>query len=552
MALEKFEYPIWGTVTHSWLPAIFPTYPEFALGLDLGVASKKSAGGQLYAQGLAQNTRTFERHYQYVSEAERAAYEAFRVAVGGDRFLFTDELGVVRVARFADYALRWPAMLDRWEFSLALRVEESLVVPDLSFVPSGLRPNVLFYAALTANLSAYSKLSFPTFTFARNSPATYTDPVSGLLATAAANAPRFETAGISFERAATNLFVRSSELNLSPWSALFLSTVNVNAVAGPSGAVDFETIVEDNNNQAHAALQQGAAFSAGSKITYSFDAKPGARGWLALQILDPTFTHYVTAWFDLSAGTVGSIVVGGAASAQAHRITVAPNGCYRCSVSGILDGSSTSSYGYCYISTGNGVVVYAGNGVGSIHGGNAQMELGDLPTSRIATAGAIATRNADDLTLGETGHAKPSSGTIIFLVDVGVVDSGADAYQLFDAVAASGTTGVEIVIDGNAVRARVYSGGATVANLTGGAVFTAGVTKKIGLAWQVNDFRLVIDGAQVASDSSGAAPTALHGTTLTVGKRANNTRRLIGHIRKPLTFDVALSSADIITIQSAI
>jgi len=152
----------------------------------------------------------------------------------------------------------------------------------------------------------------------------------------------------------------------------------------------------------------------------------------------------------------------------------------------------------------------------------------------------------------EQGHILPAAGTIIFLADVTTVDAGADVYQLIDAADVGGANGLEVVIDGNAVRARVFSGSVTVANLTGGGTFSVNTIKKVGIAWQANDFRLIVDGAEVAADSSGAVPAALHGTSLFVGQRSNATRKLLGHIRNLAVIVRALPSAEIVAIQGGL
>ncbi len=158
----------------------------------------------------------------------------------------------------------------------------------------------------------------------------------------------------------------------------------------------------------------------------------------------------------------------------------------------------------------------------------------------------------DGLSYLEAGHILPAAGTIIFACDVTATDGGADAYQFIDAAPLTGSNGLEIVSDSNAIRARVFSGSSTVANLTGGGAFTANVVKKVGLAWQANDFRLIVDGVEVASDSSGAAPAALHGTSLFLGQRSDASRKLAGHLKDVMVLVRALTSAEIISIQGGI
>ncbi len=178
------------------------------------------------------------------------------------------------------------------------------------------------------------------------------------------------------------------------------------------------------------------------------------------------------------------------------------------------------------------------------------------PTSTLSpltfAANGVLFDGGDGLSYLENGHALPAQGTIIFACDVTATSGGADAYQFVDAAVLAGSTGFEIVSDANAVRARVFSGGSAVASLTGGAVFVNNTKKTVGLAWQANDFRLVVDGVQVANDTSGAAPTALHGTGIFLGQRSDGSRKLQGHLKDVMIFVRALTSAEIISIQAGL
>jgi hypothetical protein len=71
-------------------------------------------------------------------------------------------------------------------------------------------------------------------------------------------------------------------------------------------------------------------------------------------------------------------------------------------------------------------------------------------------------------------------------------------------------------------------------------VLAKGVENKIASAYKVDDFQSAVNGALGTADNSGAVPTV---TQLDLGRRANNTTYLNGHIRRIAYYPTRLPDA---------
>lgn len=124
MALEKFEYPATGGVTNSFLPSRNPSYSGTGDALDEGIIQEQSSGLKAYNYAEGIEIKTLRRRYDNMTTAERASYEAFRAAVGGDLFKFTDHAGAAHTVMFAGFQREFTAQRgDRWAFEITMREE---------------------------------------------------------------------------------------------------------------------------------------------------------------------------------------------------------------------------------------------------------------------------------------------------------------------------------------------------------------------------------------------------------------------------------------------
>ncbi len=100
MALEKYEYPASGTVTASWYPTRNPTYADFSEKTARGILMDESFGDQVYFYKEGPKVKVHTRKADRFVESEWAGYDAFRDAVGGETFKFTDGAGAAHTVNF--------------------------------------------------------------------------------------------------------------------------------------------------------------------------------------------------------------------------------------------------------------------------------------------------------------------------------------------------------------------------------------------------------------------------------------------------------------------
>jgi hypothetical protein len=171
-----------------------------------------------------------------------------------------------------------------------------------------------------------------------------------------------------------------------------LDLANVTGPAGPTTAATLTTKV-GSGTQGFATVQSSAG---ATNHTMSIFAK--SNGVDYLQLIGSSAVFAVNVWgnFDLATGVIGSM---GTAVLESSIENVG-DGWYRCSITGLADGSSGGGGPYMVASAsagrGNGVT---GDGVDGVLLYGLQFEEGSTPSSYIPTAGATVTRAAETLTV---------------------------------------------------------------------------------------------------------------------------------------------------------
>lgn len=102
MALEKFEFPATGVVTNSFLPSrnADPDEEPNLDERDEGIIPEDSSGKQRYNYDEGVEIKLYRRFFHRHSDSERTSYEAFRAAVRGQKFKFTDFQGAAHTVTF--------------------------------------------------------------------------------------------------------------------------------------------------------------------------------------------------------------------------------------------------------------------------------------------------------------------------------------------------------------------------------------------------------------------------------------------------------------------
>ncbi len=200
--------------------------------------------------------------------------------------------------------------------------------------------------------------------------------------------------------ATTNLLLRSEEFDNASWTRTgvfaFGSGSITNAAISPNGTLTADLITEDTSVSSLHRLNRGSLTVAAVSNTVSIYAKR-ANGIRNIEINANALTN-ARAVFDLGSGTVGE-VSSGTASIQS-----VGDGWYRCSVTGVSAGGTSTLF--IHISTGTTTAssTYTGDGTSGIYLWGAQLEQSSTVGEYIPTTGTInsAPRFDHDPTTGES------------------------------------------------------------------------------------------------------------------------------------------------------
>lgn len=367
--------------------------------------------------------------------------------------------------------------------------------------------------------------------------------VNGLLASVAANTLRIDHAqgkvkGALLEPAATNLALHSQDLSNAAWTKVRCS-ISANTGLASDGTTTLDKIVEDGTAGNTHVAEQSVNFGGAGMKTISVEARAGERTWCYHSAYDSTAATVAGAYFDLANGVVGTLVAGAA--------TVEPldNGNVLLSVTGTFAAGSGGID--IFLASANGTIAYNGNGSSGAFFGEVQTEEGRAATSRIRTAGATATRNADVLTISGTDfsedwNALECSVVIDFEVRAALGASVAYIWSITDGTGAN-ILGLRINGATGNLELIVLVAGSGIAYLPVSAV-TPGQRHRVAASFKKDAFHVSLDGGAVHSDTAGAMPGGLSQECI---GHLNGSSHLYGggYIRRRARYGKAIAPADL-------
>lgn len=337
-------------------------------------------------------------------------------------------------------------------------------------------------------------------TFSRTTSATFLGS-NGLLQTAANNVPRIEydatgaVKGLLIEEARTNLVLNSG--NLSTVLIEYNTQLVASGVTVPDGSTDAYLLYPDSSGVARFIYSPAQTLTAGATQTTSVYMKAsGVTTGLFYSSAGGGLSTSGFAWFDLSAGTVGTVVSGYTAT-----IEDVGNGWYRCSVSGV-----TLNGGYLIVGVADAdnSTAVTKSGTDGILVWGAQAETGAFPTSYIPTTGAPATRARDiaEIPTSAFGYNN-DKGTVVCEFD----SAALYVSTIFTLVVDQANDGMTAIIyPANRVSYQVVTGGVTQVNSNFDAYATASQVSKVATVYAKDDFAAVLNGGAVATDTAGSVP----------------------------------------------
>jgi len=209
---------------------------------------------------------------------------------------------------------------------------------------------------------------------------------SGLIETVNANIPRLDYLDgtcpkLLMEPQRTNLFLRSEELQTSPWNTLSTSTITANAITSPDGTTDADKLVENTASGGH-FVYQPVVLANSTDYTFSIFVKAAERTLVQMRIQAKTTVY--TDNINLTTGV-----------ATSGTMTSYGNGWWRYSRTVNSGTGSTEQFLSPWLRDTSGATGYTGDGTSGIYLWGAQCEAGAYATSYIPTTTASVTRNAD-------------------------------------------------------------------------------------------------------------------------------------------------------------
>ena len=307
----------------------------------------------------------------------------------------------------------------------------------------------------------------------------------------APNSSTYVDAAGLIKRSVTNLLLRSEEFDNAAWTKT-RSSITSNTIVAPDGSLTADKITEDATATAtHLISQTGTLISiVGSRYTYSVYAKADERNWIAIS---PGST-WGYAWFDISAGALGTVIDGGGATTAS--ITNVGNGWYRCAVSATaVDARGVQ----IFLANGNSSVSYTGDGTSGLYLWGAQLE------EEASTAGEYVKTTATRSGAPRFDH-NPATGESLGLL---VEESRQNLLEYSEDISQwSSTTGGSPTITPNADTAPDGTNTATLIENTGVTAYMGDATLYTsGTTYTFSGYFKANDGDQVAIllYSAGAA-----------------------------------------------
>jgi hypothetical protein len=217
----------------------------------------------------------------------------------------------------------------------------------------------------------------------------------GFVQQATTNVPRFnhspttkESLGLLVEEARTNLATYSEQINDASWTKQD-ATVTANSAVSPDSTTTADLIYPSTTGSIRYVTKQIGISS--SITTMSFFVK--ASGFTRCYLVGGATS--LAAWFDLSAGTVGTVTANCSATIQSFA-----NGWFRCSLTQPALTNPYISIGPC---DANNSFVATASSTNGIFAWGAQLEAGSFPTTYIPTTSATVPRAGDVASINGTG-----------------------------------------------------------------------------------------------------------------------------------------------------
>lgn len=317
------------------------------------------------------------------------------------------------------------------------------------------------------------------------------------------------------------------------------TTVAGNVTIGPDGTTSADKLQENAANAEHSWAGPAFTVTANVGCTAQIKVKAAERTKIKLQLSNSAYTNGAYAFFDLSAGTVGAVSYLGTGSSGTTDMRYIGNGFWQCSITCILDTTSTSARVVLTMQK-DDVSSYAGTTGYGVYLAQFQAEAGKAgtsPTSYVEANSASVNRSADVASVDLAAiDFNPRRGTIF--CDFTPYPWAAERYILTIDNCAPLPERLDLYITNtNILSFRSVLDGVTATRMTF-ATLVPYTRYRIAVAFSETEFRGVVNGGAVRTTASSAMPSGLVSMFLGMirsGSQLHGTLRQVAYFPRDLT-----------------
>ena len=332
------------------------------------------------------------------------------------------------------------------------------------------------------------------------------------------------------ENSSTNRITFSEDLS-NNWTTAN-TTVTTNQITSPDGALTAD-LLQSTSTSSCIIEPSGLSLTTGVTYTYSVFVKKGNNRWIRLGHISSASTG---CWFDLDNGVVGTV------NSESATIEKFGNNWYRITNTFVATSTATANSAFIGICNDNGSTNSGAIGQ-NVYIWGAMVEQQAFATSYIKTAGTTITRAAETC-----NNSKPSVNSTegVLYCEIAAL---ADDLTFRTISVSDGTTSNRSVLryggTSNFINVLASSGGSNVFdnNFTLSEITDF---NKIAIKYKANDFALWVNGNEVKTDTSGAAPVNL--SQVQFSNAVGNSNIFYGKVKGLAVYNEALSESQLMQL----
>ena len=341
----------------------------------------------------------------------------------------------------------------------------------------------------------------------------------------------------------TNLITYSEAFDNAYWTKSGATVES--GFTSPDGTANAFKLVEDTSTGNHFSSKGNVFTADGNTRGFSIFVKEGERRYIFITNVNTINNDINCVVFDTRDGVFTN--TNDTTYILSRNVTALENSWYRIDFTSNTNSGAYDNFFVGISSSGTmSGASYTGDGTSGVYIYGAQVE-GSYATSYIPNFGTAAgvTRNQDIFTRDGIGSLINSTEGVLFL-EMAALDNDGTSRQLSLSDGSSSNNKLSIIYTSttNQIQAFIRASGSISFNETF-SLTNAATFNKIAIKWKLNDFALWVNGIEVSSDFTGAAPVGLNELSF---DDADGTSKFFGKVKQLQVYDTALTDEQLLQL----